>query len=181
MVAALLAVASGPAFAQTAGREKASSLRLSSEGTYSIRMVQGPEEGACRVEVLREGQPHWTLKRCVGTADDLYFVSADGERFWVLYPVPKKGKGKAPKRLPRWTSTVVAVLYDRDGNVLKQRRLHEFVRSARGLDQVRHLAHHLKWLGGVVGVPGKPPVVDEDGAVALETVELKTFKLRFKE
>ncbi|HZJ53134.1 MAG TPA: hypothetical protein VFD38_03265, partial [Myxococcaceae bacterium] len=73
------------AAAQETGQSRA---RASSNAEYGIVMrVEG--EGKCRIEVTRDTDVAWTLPRCLGTVDDLYFVSNSGERFWVLSALPK--------------------------------------------------------------------------------------------
>ncbi len=188
-LAAALALLTGVQVAGAAGEEERKGrLRLSHSGKFSIRMVQDPQGEACRVEVMAHGAPHWTLEKCVGTVDDLFFVSDGGGSFWVLLTVPEKGKApgrvKGQKRRPRypgWSFADVAVQYDRAGEVVGRRRLYEFVKTANGLSRVRQLTKHFKWLAGVAGVPGKPPFLDDEGRVVLETVEQKSFKLEFKE
>src|SRR5262249_54775977 len=62
--------------------------RASSNAEYGIVMrVEG--EGKCRIEATRDTDVAWTLPRCLGTVDDLYFISNSGERFWVLAALPK--------------------------------------------------------------------------------------------
>ena len=76
----LLLVLAAPAAAEEPAQSRG---RASSNGEYGIVMrVEAP--GKCRVEVTRDTDVAWTLPRCVGTVDDLYFVSDSGERFWVL-------------------------------------------------------------------------------------------------
>jgi hypothetical protein len=134
--------------------------------------------GDCRLEVLKESAPTWRIDRCVGTVDDLYFVSNDGTRVWVVKTLPENGSGKS-RKYPAWTYAEVAALYGRDGRRLKSMQLNDFVQSRGGLEDVRKLAHHFKWLEGALGVPGKGPRLTDAGVVELETVERKTFKLEF--
>lgn len=174
----------GSAHAQ---KTRQSRMRVSHSGLYGIRMEQTGE--ACRLEVLKDSQPHWELRQCVGSPDDLYFISEDGEKFWVIYTVPQKGtkapkvvrrKGKkAPKRYPAWTYTNVAVQYDKSGNVLVAKQLNDFIKTGMGLQNVRQLTKHFKWLEGVVGVPGNPPRLNKEGQVELNTLEPKIFRLDF--
>jgi hypothetical protein len=162
--------------------ERASRPRVSANGDFTVRMVeQGP--GQCSLEVSQDSGPVWTLEQCVGGADDLYFVSNDGKRVWVLYPLAPKGKaklaGKQYKKVPAWANTQVAVEVDRQGTRLQERRLLEFV-PARALSQVRQMSQHLKWLEGMVGVPGKGPRLTDAGKIEFEVVGGgKTHQLTF--
>jgi hypothetical protein len=159
-----------------------SRLSVSENGLYAVRLVQVEKE-ACRLEVLRDEVPLWQLERCVGGVDDLYFVDGAGAKVWVVKTIPEKGKLTAAKgkklKYPGWTYTEVAALFDRDGNKLASKQLHDFIKSRSGLSGVRELKRHFKWLEGVAGVPGKGPRLNEAGAVEFETIERKTFKLEF--
>ncbi len=168
--------------------------RASSNAEYGIVMRVEPE-GKCRVEVTRDTDVAWTLPRCVGTVDDQYFVSNSGERFWVLAAVPKSlppPPGSAPvgetqkraaKKKPPFDASgpvVVAVMYDRLGNVLAERRLSELLpKSAHR--KLRMLDRRFVWLEGVLGVPGKEPRVNDRDQVEFETVEPRTWRLDFQE
>ncbi|MGA9524454.1 MAG: hypothetical protein WBV82_23565 [Myxococcaceae bacterium] len=159
---------------------KRSKTTVSAKGDFSVRLVElGPKK--CRLEVLKESIPWWHLERCVGTVDDLYFVSSDGARVWVVKTIPQKASVRRATRMkyPAWTYVEVAALYGRDGSKLKSKQLNDFVKSRGGLDDVRQLERHFKWLEGVTGVPGKAPRLNDAGQVQLETVEPKSFKLEF--
>ncbi|HSP77872.1 MAG TPA: hypothetical protein VLQ93_05060 [Myxococcaceae bacterium] len=164
------------------GGERASRARVSANGLYSVRLGEkAPEK--CTLEVSKESGPVWTLGACVGTPDDLYFVSDDGQRVWVLKPLVEKGrkrsKVKKYRKYPAWANTAVAVLYDREAGKVKERRLPEFV-GRRELSEVRQLTGHLKWLEGLLGVPGKGPRLTDAGRIEFETVGgKKTHKLTF--
>ena len=161
------------------GQERSSRSRVSGNGTYSVRLVE--KAGKCTLEVSRESGPVWTLKQCVGGVDDLYFVSNDGERVWVLFPLAPKGTKKLPgkqyRKVPAWANTVVAEQYDRQGRV-QERRLLNFV-GQRELSEVRQLGQHLKWLEGVLGVPGKGPRLTDAGRIEFETVGSRSHQLTF--
>lgn len=162
--------------------ERASRPRVSANGAFSVRMTQ-QDAGRCALEVSKDSGPLWTLNRCVGGVDDLFFVSNDGERVWVLYPLAPKGTQKLPgkkaKKLPEWSNTTVAVEYDRRGGRVQERSLLDFV-TQRELPEVRQLAQHLKWLEGQLGVPGKGPRLTDDGRIEFETVGgSKTHQLKF--
>ena len=185
------AVAAARASAEEAGQSRG---RASSNAEYGILMrVEG--EGKCRIEVTRDTDVAWTLPRCVGTVDDLYFVSNSGERFWVLATLPKsvppppgsvpvgEAQKKAAARKPPFDGygpVVVAVLYDRLGSVVERRTLHELLpKSAYG--KLRKLDRRFVWLEGVLGVPGKEPRANDRNQVEFETVEPKTWRLGFQE
>jgi hypothetical protein len=171
-----------PLWAEATARE--SSAHASSNGEWSIQLVQSAPE-QCRVEATRDAEPAWTLERCVGTVDDLFFISNDGERFWVLKVLPRtppsaKQKGPKPKPLAPgepFISAQVATLFDKKGNVLAERTLREFLK--RRFDKLRDLGSHFCWLEGELGVPGRRPRTSESNQVEFETVEPKTFRLDF--
>ena len=106
------------------GQERSSRARVSANGAFTVRLVQHAQ-GKCTLEVAKESGPVWTLKQCVGGVDDLYFVSNDGERVWVIYPLAPKGTKKLPgkklKKVPAWANTVVAVQVDRHGGRVDER------------------------------------------------------------
>ncbi len=181
--------------ARAAAEESAQSRsRASSNAEYGIVMRE-EGEGKCRVEVTRDTDVAWTLPRCVGTVDDQYFVSNSGERFWVLAALPRSlprpagsaPVGEAQKRAARkkppfdaYGPVVVAVLYDRLGNTLSERKLSEVLpRSAHR--KLRLLDRRFVWLEGVLGVPGKEPRVNDRNQVEFETVEPRTWRLDFQE
>ena len=157
----------------------------SSNGVWSIQLLEnGPEQ--CRVEATRDADPAWSLERCVGTVDDLFFISNDGERVWVLRVLPKpppprpKQKGSKPAAPPPgepYVRAVVATLFDKQGKVLSERTLGDFMK--RRFDKLRDMDQHFVWLEGVVGVPGRRPRTTEGNQVEFETVEPKTYRLDF--
>jgi hypothetical protein len=160
--------------------ERASRARVSANGAFTVRLVE-KSPGQCTLEVAKESGPLWTLAECVGGVDDLYFVSNDGERVWVMYPLVSKGTVKLPgkknKKIPAWANTAVAAQYTRRGQV-QERRLLEFL-GPRELPEVRQMAQHLKWLEGVLGVPGKGPRLTDEGRIEFETVGGKSHQLTF--
>jgi hypothetical protein len=169
------------------GAPRTSSAHASSNGEWSIQLVESTPEH-CRVEATRDADPAWTLERCVGTVQDLYFISNDGERFWVLTvlprtPTPKpkpKGKGKAKQEPPPgepFIEATVATLFDKQGKVLAERTLKEFI--TRRFDKLRDLDTHFGWLEGEMGVPGRRPRITDTNQVEFETVEPKTCRLDF--
>ncbi len=161
---------------------RSSSAHASSNGEWSIQLVESAPE-QCRVEATRDADPAWTLTQCVGTVEDLYFISNDGEHFWVLAVLPRtppqvKPKGnKPPPAGEPFVRAVVAKLFDRQGRVLAERSLHDFL--TRRFDKLRDLGTHFSWLEGEVGVPGRRPRITEANQVEFETVEPKTVRLDF--
>jgi hypothetical protein len=164
-----------------ASAERSSRPRVSANGTFSVRLVEHAP-GKCTLEVSKESGPVWTLKQCVGGVDDLYFISNDGERVWVLFPLAPKGTkklgGKQYRKVPAWANTVVAVEYDRQAGRVLDKQLLDFV-GQRELSEVRQLAQHLKWLEGLLGVPGKGPRLTDAGRIEFETVGGKSHQLTF--
>jgi len=165
--------------------------RVSANGLYGIRMVELNDK-TCRVDVVREQQAVWVLEKCVGGLDDLYFVSDDGQRFWILYPLPERPdkskadaspppRQKGKKARPAVFDVVVAAEYDRQGNPLQMKRLSDFIPD-KSLEELRELGKHFKWLGGVFSVPGQPPRLNDGaqgGEVEFETVVGQKFTLKF--
>jgi hypothetical protein len=179
LLAALLVL---PVWAQASPRE--SSAHASSNGVWSIQLVESAPE-QCRVEATRDADPAWTLERCVGTVQDLFFISNDGERFWVLRVLPRtppgsKPKGSKAKQPPPgepFVSAQVATLFDKQGNLLAERTLKDFLK--RRFDKLRDLDSHFCWLEGELGVPGRRPRITDSNQVEFETVEPRTFRLDF--
>jgi hypothetical protein len=142
-----------------------------------------PEQ--CRVEATRDADPAWTLERCVGTVDDLFFISDDGARFWVLHVLPRTPPAAKPKATHAkppppgepFVNARVATLQDRQGKVLAERTLRDFM--SRRFDKLRDLESHFCWLEGELGVPGRRPRITESNQVEFETVEPKTYRLDF--
>ncbi|WP_338863148.1 hypothetical protein [Myxococcus stipitatus] len=184
-LALFLCVLSLPALAE----ERKGRARVSANGLYSVRMVDSGG-GKCRLEVTKESGPAWHLEQCVGTVDDYYFVSNDGERVWVLWPLVEKGKtkpapppkgkkGKQSKGPPGWAVEVlVAGQYTREGQRVLERRLTDVIPSKQ-LTEVRQMTHHLKWLEGTLGIPGKGPRLTDGGVVEFEPVGGVTQQLHF--
>lgn len=167
--------------------ERKGRARVSANGLYSVHMVEAAP-GQCRLEVTQESGPAWSLPRCVGTVDDLYFVSNDGQSVWVVWPLVEKGKApppvkgakkkRKPKGPPAWANVVVAAKFDSKGERLAEKRLTELL-TPRQLSEVRQLTHHFKWLEGTLGIPGKGPRLTDAGVVEFEPVGGKTHQLQF--
>lgn len=165
-----------------AAEPKSTPARASANGEWTIRMTDFGD-GVCRIEAQRQTSIAWILDRCLGTVDDLFLISNTGQRFWVLKTLPEKPppvKVKGRARPQSWEGVVVARLFDKDGNLLQERRAADLV-AGRHREEVRHLARHFKWLEGVVGVPGKGPRLNDKNQVELETVGSRTVKLAFAE
>jgi len=171
-----------PALALSAPRE--SRAHASSNGVWSIQLLEN-SPGHCEVQATRDADPAWSLPLCAGTVDDLFFISNDGERFWVLTVLPRtpplpKQKGSSSKPPPPgvpFVHAVVATLYDRRGTLLAERPLGDFMK--RRFDKLRDLESHFCWLEGVAGVPGRRPRITEANQVEFETVEPLTQRLDF--
>ena len=169
-----------------AGAERVSRSRVSANGVYTVRLVQ-TEPGQCRLEVSKESGPVWSLPKCVGLVDDLFFVSNDGERVWVMRPLAEKapevkskvsGRKKKKSQVPGWARAPVAALYGRDGQKLDEKLLTEFV-APKDMGELRELTGHFKWLEGTLGIPGKGPRLTDDGHVEFEAVGGKHHRLTF--
>lgn len=168
--------------ASAAPRESRRSVSVN--GAFRVQLFeQAP--GTCRLEVRTDDAVQWTVEACVGDTSDAYFVSQDGERVWVIHTLPLKadgkaryaGKGRLRRQVaPGWATTRVAVLYDREGKVLKAHRLSDFLKDG-GYRKVRFLSQRFTWLEGVNGVPGKGPRLERDGTLAFETVDGVTHEL----
>ncbi|HZH79275.1 MAG TPA: hypothetical protein VEY88_24855, partial [Archangium sp.] len=70
------------------------------------------------------------------------------------------------------------VLVNRQGERVQEKRLLDFV-SQKELPEVREMTKHLKWLEGLVGVPGKGPRLTDAGRIEFETVGGKSHQLTF--
>jgi hypothetical protein len=162
---------SAPAWPEPA---RQSDLSTSDNRTYTVQLME-EEGGKCRVVVNQAEQPMWTLDKCLGGANDKYFVSNSGDRVWVLYTLPEQLRRKKGDVLG---DVVVATLVTRAGERLKTKLLKDFVPKYQ-YGRLRRLGPRFAWLGGLSGMPGVPPHIKEGGQVELETVELKTFHLDF--
>jgi len=157
---------------------------VTANGRYRFQLFEDAP-GSCRVEVTSDSGPVWSLPTCVGETTDAFFLSADAQRFWVLKTLPNRaehkdrhaGAGRQRRRVaPGWGQTVVAVLHDRTGRVLEERKLESFL-TPEGYRKVRSLAKRFTWIEGVNGVPGKGPRFGAGGQVTFETVEGRTHEL----
>lgn len=158
--------------------ERAGRAISSADGLYAIRFVEGGA-GRCRIEALKGQEVTWALEQCLGTIDDVYLISTDGERFWQIRTLPETpARRKGEKMAPQFRA-VVAVLYDKTGKALRTKRLEDFLQRYR-LGLVRQLDRHFKWLEGVMGVPGKGPRITDDNQVEFETVAQKSHRLKFE-
>ncbi|MBF5046068.1 hypothetical protein FGE12_26875 [Aggregicoccus sp. 17bor-14] len=173
-----------PAPAQTAGAApRASRARVSANGLYTVRLVE-TAPGQCRLEVGSDApQGSWSVERCVGSADDLYFVANDGATVWVLRPLAEKPAGTEQQHVkkgkaPAWAAARVAWEVVRPGELRQELRLSGLVPTKR-LSEVRQFRAHFGWLEGTLGIPGKGPRLTDAGEVEFETVDGKTHRLKF--
>jgi hypothetical protein len=170
---------------------KVSHTELSANGKFGIRLRQ-LGKGECQVEILRGNTPDFVLNKCVGTVDDLYFISNDGSRFWTLYVLPRKSRFEQTDPIKEndqptdtwqnsdtWQDSVVAVLFNRHGQVIQSKRLADIVVSKKDRARIRQFHSHFQWLEGVSGIRGKPPRVNSQNKVALEIIGGKTYTLSF--
>jgi hypothetical protein len=181
LAAALLLLAL-PSLAQPAAggpSARSSRPRVSANGLYTVRLVE-PAPGKCRLEVSADtGLGGWTLERCVGGVDDLYFVGNEGTKVWVLRPLVEKGKRRVKgKKWPAWANARVAWQVGPSGEVRESRSLTGLV-PAKRLSEVRQFRAHFAWLEGTLGIPGKGPRLTDAGVVEFETVEGRTHRLTF--
>ena len=97
-------------------------------------------------------------------------------------PVGEAQKKVATKKPPfdGYGPVVVAVLYDRLGTTIGQRKLAELLPKG-GHAKLRKMDRRFVWLEGVLGVPGKEPRVNDRNQVEFETVEPRTWRLDFQE
>jgi hypothetical protein len=177
LVAALVWGAASPALAA----ERSSRPRVGANGVHTVRLVERGA-GNCMLEVATDSGVAWKLEQCVGGVDDLYFVSNDGKRVWMIKPLVEKGQGKPPRKAskkapPPWAKVAVGALYGPEGRV-KEVFLLDFV-PLRELGEVRQLSKYFKWLEGTLDVPGKTPRLTEDQHVEFESVAKKTHRLSF--
>ena len=154
-----------------------SDAHVSRNGIWSIRLLQYSER-KCRLEVSKDNELNWTLERCVGSAEDRYFIGDAGQRFWVIHAFPKVPSKHLRGRPARWGGVVVAEEFDRLGHRLAKRRLAQFV-GRRQTNKLRDLGSRFVWLEGVDRVPGEEPRLNGKGLVELDTVGSRTFRLKF--
>ena len=176
LLAAFIALLLLPLSATAQQQDKLTKKQVSANGVYTIYLRESPDK-TCKVIVTKEGNPYWQLQSCLATTNDLFFVSNDGQSFWVLHTLAEKKKGK--KKAP-WAGSVVAVLYDRAGNRKQTKTAGQLVPKL-GYPEVRELGGHVKWLEGVLGTPGKPPRVNDKNQLEFETVGPGYIKLPFAE
>jgi hypothetical protein len=178
-VGLLLTAAAGPPDGGGAG-PKATTPQVSANGRYSVRVVEsGPSE--CHIQVFQEADLTWELPRCIGTVDDLYFVSNDGERVWVLHPLPEIPPPSTRKKIRMQdliAKVPVAFLVNRAGQVVLSRNVGSFV-IAPSRSKIQLMAHHFKWLEGTVGLAGRTPRSNAHNQLEFESVGGHTYRLDF--
>lgn len=155
--------------------EKTTKKQVSANGLFTIFMQELPDK-TCRVVVTKDGNPHWQLQQCVGTNGDLYFVSNDGESFWVLHTLATI---KKQKKKPKWGGSVVAELFDREGQRKAFRTAGQLVPKV-GVVEVKELGGHVKWMEGALGETGKPPRITDANVLEFETLGSGYVKLQFE-
>lgn len=174
---ALLVSAALLTSASALAQEKVTRKQVSANGLYTIYFRQNPDQ-SCLVVALKDGAPFWQLSQCVGTTADLFFISNDGQRFYVVKSLADLKKGK---RLS-WTTDTVVKLYTKEGQLKFSRDAGSLVPKIARND-VRELGAHVKWAAGLYGVPGKPPHVNDAGQLELEsvgTVGARTWQFSFE-
>lgn len=177
----VLAIAALAWAALALAEPKASKPQVSANSAYTATF-QVEDDGTCRLAVTAKdaAAPAWTLDRCVGSPEDLFFVSNSGDRVWVLHVLPEKPakpKGGGWPKAP-WYSVVVAELFDRDGKLLDARKLSSLA-GTRQREKCQQLERHFKWLEGVLGVAGRAPRVTDKNEVEFETVGTTVMHLKF--
>jgi hypothetical protein len=173
-VAGLLALA----VCAVAGAEpKVTKTQISSNGAHGVRFEVDGEK--CRLVAVKETTEEWSLDRCVGSQDDFFFISNEGDRVWVLHALPKKpAKPARGKKGTPWYSVVVAELIEKDGSFVRAVKLSDVV-DARGREKVEQMEKYFKWLEGAMGVKGKGPRINDKDQVEFEVAGPKTQKLGF--
>jgi hypothetical protein len=158
---------------------KVTKTQISSDGSHGVRFES--EGDRCKLVGVNGTTDSWTLEKCVGASDDLFFVSNDGDRVWILHALPQKppraAKGK--KGTP-WYSVTVAELIEKDGSFVRALKLTDLV-DQRGREKVEQLEKHFKWLEGVLGMPGKGPRINDKDQVEFEVAGTRNHKLGFGE
>ncbi|MFN0064213.1 MAG: hypothetical protein ACKVPX_17030 [Myxococcaceae bacterium] len=162
------------------GAEPASSRpHVSSNGRYSVRAIS-PDPKTCQLEITQETEVVWESPRCFGTLDDLYFISNDGVRVWVLRALPNMAKVKNPRLLGSVAGRAIgAILVGKPGNVVASRTVNSFMKTVRARGKIEGLSTHFRWLQGAVGKGGKPPRSNDNNQVEFETLDGRTHRLRF--
>jgi len=156
---------------------RSSRQQASANGAYSIRLVE-VGDADCRVEAFADSTPQWQVEKCLGTPDDFFFISNDGQHFWVVKAIPEKPRPSRKEAPSAIMKVIVATLYDRTGAPLKRMRLGDLM-PQKSRDKVRQLGRHFQWLQGVGGVPGQVPRVNDQNEVELDLLDSKTVRLKF--
>lgn len=139
-----------------------------------------PEPGRCRLEASKDRDVAWTLERCVGTADDVYFISNDGQRFWVFRTLPDKPPPRVKRKKKwfgkQWWEVPVVAEYDAKGTLVRSHPVSRFVPKHQR-SEVKQLKLHFKWLEGVAGERGVAPRLNAQGQIEFETLAGKTHRI----
>jgi hypothetical protein len=150
----------------------------SDNGRAEVRQVpwaEGDRRGCVSRATLRpedaEKPPEvvWEWRTCLGSAEQLQFVSPDGQRVLVIDPAPALPRGP-------WMGVELASLY---AHGVRMRVLK--AQSVWGMPRVESTpAPHLVWMKGHGTEPGTPARYVSDGqAVAFETLEGRAWTLAF--
>ena len=185
------AVVAARATAEETGQSRG---RASSNAEYGIVMrVEG--ERKCRVEVTRDTDVAWTLPRCLGSVDDLYFVSNSGERFWVLAALPKSvprpprlgSCGRGPEEGGDEETALRRLRSGGGGGALRPSgHRHRGAEDRRAppegrLREAEEAGPALRLARGSARRAGQGAPVNNRNQVEFETVEPRTWRLDFQE
>lgn len=130
-------------------------------------------DAGCRVEVKRgERTLVWAADRCFGTADDLYFLSNNGEGLIVFRTFPAKANDKAAGMKAALGVEVFA-----KGERVAGHAVGSFVADTRPLVNAKR---HFYWIEGALGQPGVPPGPSKDAeAIEFSTLDRKSWSVGF--
>jgi hypothetical protein len=105
----------------------------------------------CLLEAKRGERTLWTSKECAGTKLDFKFVSPDGERLAVIYPLPTiEGSVR---------SSIVMRMF-RHG---AQQYASAAAATTKDWSKLRTGGTSFYWLAGSLGASGEPPHYADDG------------------
>lgn len=126
--------------------------------------------GACRATASSKQGPGWTAATCLATANQLPFLSADGQTLIVLEPTPRFAGDGA------WASADVVRRFVK-GALVEQVPASALVADG---EKLTRYTRYFGWAKGAGGVLGDAPRLSPDGAaVLLETADGRTARLGF--